>query len=316
VTVVRLRHLGKAYGRVVALDDVSFDVEEGVTGLLGPNGAGKSTLLLCVLGLLDGWTGDVSVLDLDARRKRLAIRRRVGFLPETDAWLPRMTAIRAVRFLGRLGGLPWAQALRRAHEVLWHVGLGEAIYRDLREYSTGMRQRFKLAQALVHDPDVIFLDEPLGGMDPRGRDELLELVRDLSTHHGKHVVWSSHILPEVQKVADRVVVLHHGRFGGALGLDDLAQADGRWRLEIEGNGEGFREGVRARGGRVEEAPEAAALALLGRHALLVTLPPDTPAALLWREARRHGVRIRRLERPREDLEHAFHRLLQTGEASS
>ena len=300
--VVEVEHLTKSYGSVLALDDVSFEVGPGVTGLLGPNGAGKSTLLLCVLGLLPGWQGEVRVLDLDARRKRREIRRRVGYMPELDARLPGTTAVKAVRYLGRLTGLPYSQALRRAHEVLWHVGLGEAVYRDLKEYSAGMRQRFKLAQALVHDPRLLFLDEPLGGMDPAGRDELLDLVRDLATNHGKHVVWSSHILPEVQKVADAVVVLDRGRFLGRFALDDLKPPDHQYRITVDGDlhdyvrvlGEAGLEGARP-------DPQNASLEIL--------LPDTQTPHDLFRLARLAGVRLRRVAPVGEDLEDVFHRIV-------
>lgn len=312
MSVVHVSGLSKSYGRVQALRDVTFDVPEGVTGLLGPNGAGKSTLLLCVLGLLPDWKGEVRVLGLDAKRRRRAIRRRAGFMPELDAWLPEMTGIRAVRYLGRLTGMPYADALRRAHEVLWHVGLGEAIYRELREYSTGMRQRFKLAQALVHDPEILFLDEPLGGMDPAGRDELLDLVRDLATNHGKHVVWSSHILPEVQKVADQVVILHHGRFRGSFRLEELRALEGRYDVEVEGEPARIDALWGDTGFPVDARPLNAGDAE-DRRQFLVHMPSDKGVADLFRLARLAGVRVRRATPAKEDLDDVFHRLIEAEE---
>ena len=309
MAVVDLRGVRKAYGAVEALREVTFSIGEGVTGLLGPNGAGKSTLLLCVLGLLPDWSGEASVLGLDARRQRREIRRRVGFMPEQDARLPEMTAIRAVRHLARLSGLPSAESLRRAHEVLWHVGLGEAIYRDVAEYSVGMRQRFKLAQALVHDPDLLFLDEPLSGLDPAGRDELLLLVRDLSRRHGKHVVWSSHILPEVEKVADSVVVLHRGRFRGSHRLEDLSALRGRYVVEAEGEVERFEEALSRAGFAPEEAGADEHLSLLHRRPWRVTLPPGRGVADLFRLSRLAGARVRKVAPLKEDLETVFLRLL-------
>lgn len=302
MSVVQVEHLTKSYGSVLALSDVTFEVGEGVTGLLGPNGAGKSTLLLCVLGLLPGWRGEVQVLGLDARRRRREIRRHVGYMPEMDSRLPGTTAVKAVRYLGRLTGLPYSQALRRAHEVLWHVGLGEAVYRNLEEFSAGMRQRFKLAQALVHDPQLLFLDEPLGGMDPAGRDELLDLVRDLASNHGKHVVWSSHILPEVQKVADEVVILEQGAFRGRFALDELKPADHRYRVTVDGDVEAF---VRVLGEAgidgVEPDPVLGSLDL--------TLPDARDTHDLFRLARLADVRLRRVAPVGEDLEDVFHRLV-------
>ena len=313
MAVVEVRSLTKRYGRITALDDVSFDVPPGVTGLLGPNGAGKSTLLLCVLGLLPSWRGEVRVLGLDARRERRAIRRRVGFMPELDAWLPDMTGIRAVRHLGRLAGLRSADALRRAHEVLWHVGLGEAVYRPLAEYSSGMRQRFKLAQALVHDPEVLFLDEPLGGMDPAGRDELLVLARDLARLHDKHVVWSSHILPEVQKVADQVVVLDRGRFRGSLSLADVAVDENRVEVVVDGaaDPEAVVAAWRRAGLDVRDAATPGGRAL-SSHRFVITIPVDRSVADLFRLARLAGARLRRVAPVRTTLDEMFQRLLEDG----
>lgn len=316
MAIVELRGLTKSYGgRPPALRDVTMEIPEGVTGLLGPNGAGKSTLIQCVLGLLPDFDGEASVLGLDTRRERLAIRTMVGFMPETDAYLPQMTGIQAVRYLGQLTGLPRNEALRRAHEVLYHVGLGEAIYRQVREYSTGMRQRFKLATALVHDPELVFLDEPLSGMDPSGRTEMLALIRELASEHGKHVIWSSHILPDVQKVADAIVVLHHGRFRGTFELKDLALGQGRVRLEIEGESAAFAAALEtadialAPADAVDEAEARAS----GRTAWTATLPADKGGAAVLRVAQETGVRVRRLAPVVEDLEQVFHRILDEAE---
>jgi ABC-2 type transport system ATP-binding protein len=313
--IVEIRGLTKSYGkRPPALRDVTLEIGEGVTGLLGPNGAGKSTMIQCVLGLLRGWTGEVRVLGLDARRDRFGIRRRVGFMPEVDAYMPSMTGIRAVRYLGQLTGMPYRDALRRAHEVLFHVGLGEAVYRDVVEYSTGMRQRFKLAQAIVHDPEIVFLDEPLSGLDPAGRDEVLELIRDLAHHHGKHVLWSSHILPEVQKVADAVVVLDQGRTRGSLRLEDLKTLPGVFDVEVEGDAQAFRAAVAARGMAVEPRvvdgqPTESQGALTGRTAWTVRPQDGAPAAAVLAAAHGAGVRVRRLTTQGQTLEQAFLRLL-------
>lgn len=314
MAVVEIHDLAKSYGRVKALEGVTFEVADGVTGLLGPNGAGKSTVLLCVLGLLSDWTGEVSVLGLDARRQQYEIRRRVGFMPETDTRLPDATAVRAVRYLGRLGGLPSSEALRRAHEVLWHVGLGEAAYRDLREYSAGMRQRFKLAQALVHDPEILFLDEPLAGMDPAGRDDLLELVQDLAQHHGKYVLWSSHILPEVQKIADSVVILDKGAFRGSFDLDDLHPEGRRYVLEVEEDAESFLRVLGEAGiAQVEPAAPGPTFAgTPGRHMLTLTLSEKGSVRDLLRLSRVAGARLRRVAPLGEDLEMVFHRLVEVG----
>jgi ABC-2 type transport system ATP-binding protein len=168
-SVAALEHVGVHYGRQAALSDVSASFPSGAVGLLGPNGAGKSTMLKSLLGHIKPDSGRIRVLDLDVAVAPLEIRSRVGYMPENDAQIPGMTAVSFVAYCGELSGLPAGDAMQRAHEVLYYVGLGEARYRNVETYSTGMKQRIKLAQALVHDPDLLLLDEPTNGMDPGGR---------------------------------------------------------------------------------------------------------------------------------------------------
>jgi ABC-2 type transport system ATP-binding protein len=209
--VVDLRGVSVAYGSQWALREVSAEFPRGAVGLLGPNGAGKSTLLKALLGFLVPAGGAMRVLGLDVAHSALEIRSRLGYMPETDAHIPGMTAVAFVAYCGQLAGLPPADAMQRAHEVLYYVGLGEARYRTVETYSTGMKQRIKLAQALVHDPDLLFLDEPTNGMDPKGRDEMLELIRDLAHNKGVNLILSSHLLPDVEYTCDHVVVMDKGR---------------------------------------------------------------------------------------------------------
>lgn len=315
MSVVSIHRLTKSYGgRPPALRDVTFDIGPGITGLLGPNGAGKSTLLQCILGLLPDYEGSATVLGLDARKQGRQVRRRIGFMPEADTYLPDMTGIRAVRYLGQMSGMHYRHALRRAHEVLFHVGLGEAVYRHVRDYSVGMRQRFKLAQALVHDPELIFLDEPLSGLDPSGREELLYLIRDLAVHHDKHIVWSSHILPDVQKAAEHIVVLQAGEFRGAFTLDDLSARTDVFLVEPEGDPVAFTAALETRGAQVDfgrrPGDEQGLESIEARtRALEVTLPGDATAATMFEIARETGTRLRRVIPRNETLEEAFMRLL-------
>lgn len=308
--IVEIRGLTKAYGSSPpALRDVNLEIQPGVTGLLGPNGAGKSTLLQCVLGLLPDFTGDVRVLGLDARRDRRALRRKVGFVPEAEAYIWGLTGLHAVRYLGQLSGMPRHEALRRAHEVLWYAGLGEAAYRKVNEYSTGMRQRFKLAQALVHDPELIFLDEPLAGLDPQGRRQLRDLIRGLSDNHGKHIVWSSHLLPDVQAVADAVVVLQHGRDRGAFRMEDLAATEERYRVETEGEPAPFAEAVAPLGVRLEPIASPGEGAELTAH-WDAWCPDGVGATQLLDVAHRAGIRVRSVSPRAEELEDVFLRILE------
>src|SRR3954452_12443091 len=202
--VVQLDGVTVIYGKNRALKNVTATFARGAVGLLGPNGAGKSTMLKSLLGFVKPDEGRMSVLGINVADDPLKIRARIGYMPESDAHIPGMNAVSFVAYCGELAGLPAVDAMQRAHEVLYYVGLGEARYRNVETYSTGMKQRIKLAQALVHDPDLLFLDEPTNGMDPKGRDEMLALVHDLAHGKGVSVILCSHLLPDVEYCCDHV----------------------------------------------------------------------------------------------------------------
>src|SRR6476469_9945818 len=247
---VTLESVTVAYGRQAALREVSAAFPSGAVGLLGPNGAGKSTMIKALLGFLVPERGRLRVLGLDVAESPLEIRARVGYMPETDGHIPGMNAVSFVAYCGQLSGLPRVDAMQRAHEVLFYVGLGEARYRNVETYSTGMKQRIKLAQALVHDPDLVFLDEPTNGMDPKGRDEMLELVRDLSHNKGVNVIVSSHLLPDVEYTCDDVVVMDKGRVATSGPIASLKQPRGQvfeLRVKAPEGTEWFVERLRAAG---------------------------------------------------------------------
>src|SRR5438046_10211949 len=225
--VVTLEGVTVAYGKQAALRDVTASFASGAVGLLGPNGAGKSTMIKALLGFLVPERGRMRVLGLDVADAPLDIRARVGYMPESDAHIPGMNAVSFVAYCGELAGLPRVDAMQRAHEVLFYVGLGEARYRNVETYSTGMKQRIKLAQALVHDPDLLFLDEPTNGMDPKGRDEMLELVHDLAHNKNINLILSSHVLPDVEHTCDDVIVLDKGRIATAGPIAALKAPRGR-----------------------------------------------------------------------------------------
>jgi ABC-2 type transport system ATP-binding protein len=235
---IDIRGLRKHYGSVVALDGLELALPGGAVGLLGPNGAGKTTLIKLLLGLLEPDAGSASVLGLDPtdRRQRIDLRARVGYMPEGDCLLPGMNAVELLTALARITGLNAADAMTRAHEALDYVGLDEQRYRGIEQYSTGMKQRVKLAQALVHDPPLLLLDEPTNGLDPKGRRHMLELVADLGHAQRKHVILCSHLLPDVERTCDHVVVLHRGRAIKSGSIADLTRADGR-RVKIRAAGE-------------------------------------------------------------------------------
>lgn len=220
--LVSARGLTKSFGSVRALDGASFEIEEGVTGLLGSNGAGKTTSLKIFMGLLAADGGAVEVLGADPARTP-EFRTRVGYAPEHDC-LPRaVSAAELLAYLGEISGLPRATARLRASDVLRHVGLFEERYRPIETYSTGMKQRVKLAQALVHDPAIAFLDEPTAGLDPMGRRDMLELIRHVGREFGISIVISTHLMGDVERTCDAVVVLDAGRVlraGAVAGLTE------------------------------------------------------------------------------------------------
>jgi len=234
--VVALDGVTVIYGKNQALKNVTARFAKGAVGLLGPNGAGKSTMLKALLGFVKPDQGRMTVLDMNVADAPLAIRARIGYMPETDAHIPGMNAVTFVAYCGQLAGLPAVDAMQRAHEVLYYVGLGEARYRNVETYSTGMKQRIKLAQALVHDPDLLFLDEPTNGMDPKGRDEMLELVRDLGHNKGVSLILSSHLLPDVEFTCDHVVVMDKGQIATQGPIKELKGPAGRvYELRIKGD---------------------------------------------------------------------------------
>jgi ABC-2 type transport system ATP-binding protein len=208
--LIRTSGLVQSYGPKVVLHGLTVEVPRGATGLLGPNGAGKSTFLRSILGLLKLVDGRAEVLGYDVATQDLEIRRRIGLVPESECLVPGMNAVEMCTYAGELVGMAHKDAIERAHQVLFYVGLGEARYRDLGSYSQGMKQRLKLAQALVHDPDLLVLDEPTNGMDPPGREAMLELIRDISQNKGLHVLLSTHVLPDVEQTCDQVIVLKDG----------------------------------------------------------------------------------------------------------
>ena len=251
-----LDRVGVRYGSQWALSDVSASFPSGAVGLLGPNGAGKSTMIKSLLGFIVPTSGRMHVLGLDVATSPLEIRARVGYMPESDAHIPGMNAVSFVAYCGELCGLPRADAMQRAHEVLYYVGLGEARYRNIETYSTGMKQRIKLAQALVHDPDLLFLDEPTNGMDPKGRDEMLELIRDLAHNKGVNLILSSHLLPDVEYTCDHVVVLDKGAVATHGSIDQLKGPAGRvFEVRVKGEMPPFVAALEAAGLKCHESEE-------------------------------------------------------------
>jgi ABC-2 type transport system ATP-binding protein len=235
VGVIETQTLTKRYPRVTALDSLDVSIGEGVTGLVGANGAGKSTLIKILLGLLPATSGTAQVLGFDVARQGGDIRSLVGYMPEHDCLPADISASDLVVHMGQMSGLPHAAARERASDVLRHVGLAEERYRVIGGYSTGMKQRAKLAQALVHDPKLVLLDEPTNGLDPSSRDDMLALVRRIGTEFGIAVLVTSHLLGELERISDHVVVLDAGRLLQSSATTDFTHATGVLLVEVLGS---------------------------------------------------------------------------------
>jgi ABC-2 type transport system ATP-binding protein len=230
--VIVTSQLTKTFPRVTALDALTISVGDGVTGLVGANGAGKSTLIKILLGLLPATSGSAHVLDHDVVSEGAAIRTKVGYMPEHDCLPPDVSASELVMHLGQMSGLPATSARERAADVLRHVGLAEERYRPIGGYSTGMRQRVKLAQALVHDPALVLLDEPTNGLDPSARDDMLGLIRRIGTEFGIAVLVTSHMLGELERISDHVVILDAGRLLRSSATAEFTQTTGVLHVEV------------------------------------------------------------------------------------
>ncbi|MGB0953324.1 MAG: ABC transporter ATP-binding protein [Planctomycetota bacterium] len=232
--VLELQGLTVRYGKFTALHGVNAVFEGGALGLLGPNGAGKSSMMRSILGLVEPGGGSVKVLGEDTQKAGAMLRRRIGYMPERDAYIGGVSGVRGLAQLAEICGFPNEDAMLRAHDVLHFVGLGEERYREVSTFSVGMRQRYKLAAALVHDPDVLFLDEPTNGLDPQNRLRMLGLVERVSKDHGIHLILASHLLPDVERLCNEVWVLDKGVMKHAGSLAELtAAARGAKRVRVE-----------------------------------------------------------------------------------
>ena len=294
---IELKDIHFSYGPVKALDGVDLSIGEGACGLLGPNGAGKSTLLRILLGFLRPDRGEGRILGRDILHDQFAIRRLVGYMPEDDCLIPGLDAVTFTAYFGELSGMPRQEAMKRAHDVLFYVGLGEARYRLLETYSAGMKQRIKLAQALVHDPKLLFLDEPTSNLDPQGRNEVLELIKDISSRKDIQVLISSHILSDIEFTCSNVVILNKGRIAAQGEIQALKQVDfSLYEMKIKGEGEAFLRALRESGCRVEETEDGL---------LKVYMPPDLQRDGLFRIAAREKIQIRHFVRSQTSLEDLF-----------
>jgi ABC-2 type transport system ATP-binding protein len=297
----------KRYGQHHALQGLTLSVPRGAVGLLGPNGAGKSTLMKVLLGLLP-FEGAASVLGHDVRAQPTKIRSLVGYMPERDSHLIGMTAVEQCAYAGELSGLPRTDAMQRAHMVLEFIGLGDKRYQRIDGYSTGQKQRVKLAAALVHDPKLLLLDEPTNGLDPQGRDEMLALVQSLPARTGCSIVLSSHLLHDVERVCERAILLNEGRivYSGSIAA---LRADGQkniYELRVKDGDERLEAALTKRGLAVEREGTL----------LLVNMGDDArPTETLFALAAGEGLQVRHLSPRKLTLESAFVRVVAEAKAS-
>jgi ABC-2 type transport system ATP-binding protein len=291
----------KTYGSVVALDNLSVTAPAGAIGLLGPNGSGKTTMIRALLGLTRVDRGSGQVLGMDFRHRQLDIRRAVGFVPEDECLFPHVVGVEFVTYAGELVGMSTKDAMQRSHEVLDYVGLGEARYRKVESYSTGMKQRLKLASAIVHDPQLLILDEPTNGMDPRGREDLLELAQDLVRNKEMSLLFSSHLLPDVESVCDEIIVLGKGKLLTEGNIQQLKQLHNRsFEVRLKADARPFAERLSALGCGAEMRDDS----------LLVQIPDGRTQQLLWEVAAQERVQIRNLRPQRSTLEEVFLKALE------
>ncbi len=295
VSLITASGLTKRYASVLALDGLDLDLEPGVIGLVGSNGAGKSTLIRILLGLVEPTSGSARMFDLDVVADGLAVRRLVGYMPEHDCLPLDVSATEFVAHMARVNGLPSAAARERTAEILRLVGLFEERYREMRGYSTGMRQRVKLAQALVHDPKLVLLDEPTNGLDPAGRDQMLDLVARIGREFGISIMMSSHLLTEIERVSDHLVVIEEGRLvqSGSIGA-----FTGRIELltvEVDGPVEDLAAYLSERGYSLRE----------DHHTLEVDISDDGAYDVIRDGAASLGLGLVRLEQRRRRLEDLF-----------
>ncbi len=293
---VRLEQFTVRYGSFTAVDRVSFRMPPGACGLLGRNGAGKSSILKAVLGLVPAAGGRAEILGLDARRDGRLLRDRIGYMAERETLLPGLSGYEAVVLAGRLSGLPALEARQRAHELLFLAGIEEERYRPAGTYSAGLKQRLKLAQALVHDPELLFLDEPTNGLDPNGRAEILDLLRALVRSHGKSLILSSHILPDVEALCDYVVLIDEGRVLEEGPIAALTAAAARvYRLRAHG-ARGLAAALREAGWLEEELED-------GGFRLL--LPAGAGTEQVFALVARCGGQVRLFDLERKSLADVF-----------
>ena len=294
---LELENLSVFFNGRPILKDLSGSFCGRAIGLLGPNGAGKSTLIQTLLGFHQPARGSARVLGMDVRTRVREIRQAIGYMPENDSFITRMTGIRLVRLMAELSGLPPAAALERAHETLFRLGLGEARYRDVGTYSLGMRQMAKLAAAIVHGPRMLILDEPTNGLDAEGRKRMLDIIREIRDSRDTQIILCSHLLRDVEECCDEVMILKDGILVTHCNLEAERRTNRKF-IQMETRGE-----TAAFLARIERL--GCELAVNGSRKLKMILPDVVEVRDLYRIASETGVEIRRLDFKRDSLQDIF-----------
>lgn len=305
--VIELDNLQIRLGGRVILDRLAGTLSGKCIGLLGPNGSGKSTLINTLLGFYRPDAGSVRIFGKDVQGHLRELRAQIGYMPESDAFIADMTGVHFVRYMAEISGLPPGEAMERAHEAFFYVGLGEARYRKLGTYSLGMKQLAKLAQAIVHGPRLLLLDEPTNGLDPEARQRMLHLVQEIRDTGEVSVLISSHLLRDVEECCDEVIILKEGRIAALSNLEEERKSNLKF-LELDvTQGNGFMESIRALG---------CECASFGTGTLKIVLPDNIDLRQLYRLAAEHSVQIRRMNYRRDSLEDIFLKAMAAGAAPS
>ncbi|HKX27569.1 MAG TPA: ABC transporter ATP-binding protein [Blastocatellia bacterium] len=295
--VIELDRLRVVFGQRAILQDIQVSLSGRCIGLLGPNGAGKTTLIHTLLGFHQPTSGTARIFGSDIRREARRVRTMIGYMPERDAFISNMTCVRFTRLMAELSGLPSEAALERAHEALFYVGLGEARYRKLGTYSLGMKQLAKLAQAIVHGPRLIFLDEPTNGLDPPARKRMLEFIREIRDSGKTQIVFSSHLLRDVEECCDEVLILKNGQIAANCNLEEERRANRKF-IEME-----TRQATPAFAQALGEL--GCEYALTGEQRIKIVMQEGMEIRDLYRVAATNNVQIRRLNYKRDSLEDIF-----------
>jgi ABC-2 type transport system ATP-binding protein len=299
--VIALDRLVVRLGGRTVLDGLTGELRGHAIGLLGPNGAGKSTLINTLLGFHEPASGSASVLGLDARTDRMRIRQSVAYMPENDSFIGNMSGVRFVRYMAELSGLPPAEALERAHEALFYVGLGEVRYRKISTYSLGMKQLIKLAQGLAHGPKLLILDEPTNGLDPTARQRMIQLIKDIRKEGSLHLLISSHLLRDIDETCDEVLILNKGRIAAISNIEEERRSHRNFiELEMTGATEAFAQKMQSLG---------CECACFAGGRVKIVMPDALSARDLYVTAAESGVQIRRLQLRRDSLEDIFLRAM-------